>query len=117
MAGPFSFRLIRELTQITAQRLNVKEVSVSPFFVFHHSPYSVSAHGSLEGTQWDYYTLGIDIVFTGHVMCMKGSKRRRKKGSTTSLTGWVADQYTDAILLHFLPNCFLSSVIAVTWCG
>jgi hypothetical protein len=43
-------------------------VSVSPFRIvfFHHSPYSESAHGSYEGTQWDYYTLGVDIIFTGH---------------------------------------------------
>jgi tartrate-resistant acid phosphatase type 5 len=43
-------------------------VSTSPFRIvfFHHSPYSESAHGSFEGTQWDYCAMGVDIIFTGH---------------------------------------------------
>lgn len=40
----------------------------TPFKVvfFHHPPYSTGAHGCYKEMQWDFYSLGIDVIFTGH---------------------------------------------------
>jgi tartrate-resistant acid phosphatase type 5 len=42
--------------------------SDSPFNIvyFHHSPYSVSNHGGYQAMQWDFDSMGVDVVFTGH---------------------------------------------------
>jgi predicted phosphodiesterase len=44
------------------------DVTTSPFKIvfLHHPPYSSGAHGNNTATQWDYYNMGIDIVFAGH---------------------------------------------------
>lgn len=45
----------------------VKKCS-TPFKIvfFHHPPYSTGAHGCNKDMQWDFYSLGIDVIFTGH---------------------------------------------------
>jgi tartrate-resistant acid phosphatase type 5 len=70
--GPVAFYSLNtvegDLSQQKAWLEQQLSDSVSPFHIvfFHHSPYSESAHGCFKETQWDYYTLGIDVVFTGH---------------------------------------------------
>ncbi len=32
----------------------------------HHPPYSLGPHGNTERMQWDFYSLGIDLLFAGH---------------------------------------------------
>jgi tartrate-resistant acid phosphatase type 5 len=70
--GPVTFFSINTVEGDLQEQKNWLEqqrsVSVSPFQIvfFHYSPYSSGPHGSFSGTQWDYNTLGIDIIFTGH---------------------------------------------------
>ena len=33
---------------------------------FHHSPYSSGDHGNESRMQWDFHSLGVDVVLTGH---------------------------------------------------
>jgi len=64
-------------------------VSLSPFRIvfFHHSPYSVSAHGSFEGTQWDYYALGVDLLLTGHDHVYERIERKKEEGTHYIVNG------------------------------
>lgn len=40
----------------------------TPFKVvyFHHPPYSEGPHGNFGAMQWDFHSMGIDVVFCGH---------------------------------------------------
>jgi len=70
--GPVTFFALNTVEgDLTVQKAWLEQqlaLSVSPFHIvfFHHSPFSTGPHGSFEGTQWDYFALGIDLIFSGH---------------------------------------------------
>lgn len=43
-------------------------LSNAPFKIvfFHHPPYSSGGHGNNDFMQWDFKSMGLDVVFTGH---------------------------------------------------
>jgi tartrate-resistant acid phosphatase type 5 len=70
--GPVTFYSINSIEgNLSEQRAWLGEqllLSISPFnIVFTHMPpYSSGAHGNHESMQWDFYSMGVDVVFTGH---------------------------------------------------
>lgn len=70
--GPVSFFSINSVEGNLAEQkqwlLNVINRSDAPFNVvfFHHPPYSTGGHGNNAFMQWDFKSMGVDLVFTGH---------------------------------------------------
>lgn len=70
--GPVSFFSINSVEGNLEEQKQwlIKELGLtdSPFKVvfFHHPPYSSGGHGNNTFMQWNFKTMGVDLVFTGH---------------------------------------------------
>lgn len=94
-------------------------VSSHPFnIVFvHHPPYSSGPHGSVETTQWDYYTMGVDLIFSGHDHIYERIEKYGEEGMVYVVnglggkaTGECADKLTPE---NFNSVCYGSNYGAV----
>jgi len=70
--GPVSFFSINtveknpdEQKEWLESELELSDKSFNIVFL-HHRPYSSGSHGDQGFIQWDFYTMGVDIVFAGH---------------------------------------------------
>lgn len=70
--GPVSFFSINsvegDLNKQKSWLANEVKLSDAPFKIvfFHHPPYSSGGHGNNAFMQWDFKSMGVDVVFTGH---------------------------------------------------
>jgi hypothetical protein len=54
----------------------------SPFKVvfFHYPPYCSGSHGNTPEMQWDFYSMGIDLVFSGHDHVYERLEKKGEEG-------------------------------------
>jgi hypothetical protein len=69
--GPVTFFSLNSLSDIDNQRiwLNQQIATVTtPFIIvlFHYPPYSAGDHGSTGFMQWDFESMNVDVVLSGH---------------------------------------------------
>jgi predicted phosphodiesterase len=107
--GPVSFFSLNTVEgDLTEQRLwleNQLGISQSPFNIvfFHHSPYSSGSHGNHEALQWDYFSMGVDVILTGHDHLYENIEKKGEEG-TYYLTNGLGGRALAACNVYPLPG-------------
>ena len=84
--GPVTFYSINALeNNLEEQKAWLEQeltLSSSPFnIVFsHYPPYSSGVHGNIDLVRWDYYNMGVDVMFTGHDHIYERTERVGEEG-------------------------------------
>lgn len=85
--GPVTFFSLNTVEgDLTEQKLwleNQIRLSQNPFNIvfFHHSPYSSGRHGNHEAVQWDFFSMGIDVILTGHDHLYENIEKKGEEGT------------------------------------
>jgi hypothetical protein len=83
-------------------------ISSSPFniVILHYPPYSSGSHGNNEVTQLDYYSTGVDIVFSGHDHIYERTEKMNEEGMYYIVNGLGGKAAGDCNLKPLSPELF-----------